>query len=149
MPHQLLLHFHGCPSLVEKGAIGMAESVPTDLPDSEFFTSRSDVILADFAGVIRFSCRWIWEQPALALVGMGAVFAGMVRAPMTSLLMIFEMTQDKAVIVPLMISNLVSLFQRGWLCGQNWCRRRSRCGILETPRLVRVSKIRGTDNNSS
>jgi CIC family chloride channel protein len=41
---------------------------------------------------------------------MGAVFAGIVRAPMTSVLMIFEMTQDYAVIVPLMISNLVSLF---------------------------------------
>jgi CIC family chloride channel protein len=41
---------------------------------------------------------------------MGAAFAGIVRAPMTSVLMIFEMTQDYAVIVPLMIANLVSLF---------------------------------------
>ena len=47
---------------------------------------------------------------AYALVGMGAVFAGIVRAPMTSVLMIFEMTQDYAVIVPLMIANLISLF---------------------------------------
>jgi CIC family chloride channel protein len=47
---------------------------------------------------------------AYALVGMGAVFAGIVRAPMTSVLMIFEMTQDYEVIVPLMIANLVSLF---------------------------------------
>ena len=47
---------------------------------------------------------------AYALVGMGALFAGIVRAPMTSVLMIFEMTQDYAVIVPLMIANLVSLF---------------------------------------
>ena len=47
---------------------------------------------------------------AYALVGMGAVFAGIVRAPMTSVLMIFEMTQDYAVIVPLMTANLVSLF---------------------------------------
>jgi CIC family chloride channel protein len=47
---------------------------------------------------------------AYALVGMGAVFAGIVRAPMTSVLMIFEMTQDYAVIVPRMIANLVSLF---------------------------------------
>jgi CIC family chloride channel protein len=47
---------------------------------------------------------------AYALVGMGTAFAGIVRAPMTSVLMIFEMTQDYAVIVPLMISNLVSLF---------------------------------------
>ena len=47
---------------------------------------------------------------AYALVGMGAVFAGVMRAPMTSVLMIFETTRDYAVIVPLMISNLVSLF---------------------------------------
>jgi CIC family chloride channel protein len=46
---------------------------------------------------------------AYALVGMGAVFAGIVRAPITSVLMIFEMTQDYAVIVPLMIANLMSL----------------------------------------
>jgi chloride channel protein, CIC family len=47
---------------------------------------------------------------AYALVGMGALFAGIVRAPMTSVLMIFETTQDYAVIVPLMISNLISFF---------------------------------------
>ncbi len=47
---------------------------------------------------------------AYALVGMGTVFAGIVRAPMTSVVMIFEITRDYAVIVPLMISNLVSLF---------------------------------------
>jgi CIC family chloride channel protein len=47
---------------------------------------------------------------AYALVGMGAAFAGIVRAPMTSVVMIFEITRDYAVIVPLMISNLVSYF---------------------------------------
>jgi len=47
---------------------------------------------------------------AYALVGMGAAFAGIVRAPMTSVMMIFEITRDYAVIVPLMISNLVSFF---------------------------------------
>jgi CIC family chloride channel protein len=47
---------------------------------------------------------------AYALVGMGASFAGIVRAPMTSVVMIFETTRDYAVIVPLMISNLVSFF---------------------------------------
>ena len=47
---------------------------------------------------------------AYALVGMGALFAGIVRAPMTSVLMIFEMTRDYSVIVPLMIANLASLF---------------------------------------
>jgi CIC family chloride channel protein len=47
---------------------------------------------------------------AYALVGMGTAFAGVVRAPMTSVMMIFEITRDYAVIVPLMISNLVSFF---------------------------------------
>ena len=47
---------------------------------------------------------------AYALVGMGTLFAGIVRAPMTSVLMIFETTHDYAVIVPLMISNMVSFF---------------------------------------
>ena len=47
---------------------------------------------------------------AYALVGMGALLAGIVRAPMTSVLMIFEMTRDYAVIVPLMIANLTSFF---------------------------------------
>jgi CIC family chloride channel protein len=41
---------------------------------------------------------------------MGTAFAGIVRAPMTSVVMIFEITRDYAVIVPLMISNLVSFF---------------------------------------
>lgn len=45
-----------------------------------------------------------------ALVGMGTAFAGIVRAPMTSVVMIFEITRNYAVIVPLMISNLVSFF---------------------------------------
>src|SRR5215471_16851745 len=47
---------------------------------------------------------------AYALVGMGTAFAGIVSAPMTSVVMIFEITRDYAVIVPLMISNLVSFF---------------------------------------
>ena len=50
-------------------------------------------------------------QPgAYALVGMGALFAGIVRAPMTSVVMIFETTRNYAVIVPLMIANLLSFF---------------------------------------
>lgn len=47
---------------------------------------------------------------AYALVGMGAMFAGIVRAPMTSVMMILETTRDYTVIVPLMIANLVSFF---------------------------------------
>jgi CIC family chloride channel protein len=45
---------------------------------------------------------------AYALVGMGTAFAGIVRAPLTSVIMIFEMTRDYTIIVPLMISNLIA-----------------------------------------
>ena len=47
---------------------------------------------------------------AYALVGMGTAFAGIVRTPITSVIMIFEMTRDYTIIVPLMISNLISFF---------------------------------------
>lgn len=45
---------------------------------------------------------------AFALVGMGAVFAGIVRAPMTSVLIIFEMTGAYELILPLMIANMIA-----------------------------------------
>jgi CIC family chloride channel protein len=47
---------------------------------------------------------------AYALVGMGALFAGIIRTPMTSVVLVFEITRDYAIIVPLMIANLVSYF---------------------------------------
>ena len=48
-------------------------------------------------------------QPgAFALVGMGAVFAGIVRAPVTSIIIIFEMTNNYSIILPLMIANITS-----------------------------------------
>src|SRR5204863_9546649 len=47
---------------------------------------------------------------AYALVGMGTAFAGIVRVPLTSVIMIFEITRDYSIIVPLMISNLISYF---------------------------------------
>lgn len=55
---------------------------------------------------------WVAQQAdavqdvgAFALVGMGAVFAGVIRAPITSVLIIFEMTGSYALVLPLMIAN--------------------------------------------
>ena len=48
------------------------------------------------------------EPGAFALVGMGAVFAGIVRAPVTSIIIIFEMTQNYSIILPLMVANIIS-----------------------------------------
>lgn len=47
---------------------------------------------------------------AYALVGMGALFAGVIRTPMTSVVLVFEITRDYAIIVPLMIANTISFF---------------------------------------
>jgi CIC family chloride channel protein len=47
---------------------------------------------------------------AYALVGMGTAFAGIVRTPLTSVIMIFEVTRDYTIIVPLMISNLIAFY---------------------------------------
>ena len=43
---------------------------------------------------------------AFAVVGMGAVFAGIVRAPMTSVLIVYEMTGSYSMVLPLMIANM-------------------------------------------
>ena len=53
---------------------------------------------------------WTATPGAYALVGMGAAFAGIVRTPLTSVIMIFEVTRDYSIIVPLMIANLISFF---------------------------------------
>lgn len=45
---------------------------------------------------------------AYALVGMAAVFAGAAHAPITSVLILFEMTRDYRIILPLMIAVVVS-----------------------------------------
>ena len=45
---------------------------------------------------------------AFALVGMGAVFAGVIRAPITSVLIIFEMTGGYRLVLPLTLANMTS-----------------------------------------
>ena len=45
---------------------------------------------------------------AFALVGMGAVFSGIIRAPMTSVLIIIEMTSGYSLILPLMLANMTA-----------------------------------------
>src|SRR5438034_113155 len=48
------------------------------------------------------------DPGAYALVGMGTLFAGIIRAPMTSVFMIFEITQDYQILVALMVANMLS-----------------------------------------
>jgi CIC family chloride channel protein len=48
------------------------------------------------------------EAGAYALVGMGALFAGAAHAPISSVLILFEMTDDYQIILPLMLAVVVS-----------------------------------------
>ena len=47
---------------------------------------------------------------AFALVGMAAVLAGAVHAPLTAILLLFEMTNDYRIILPVMFAVVVSLY---------------------------------------
>jgi chloride channel protein, CIC family len=47
---------------------------------------------------------------AYALVGMGTLFAGILRAPMTSVFMIMEVSGNYSIIVPVIISNAIAYF---------------------------------------
>ena len=64
------------------------------------FGGGAHILMPDYTGSIG----------AYALVGMGAAFAGIIRVPMTSVIMIFEVTRDYSIIVPLMIASLISYF---------------------------------------
>jgi chloride channel protein, CIC family len=64
-------------------------------------------------GVIGYLDILFFRHPAqdlgaFALVGMGAAFAAIVRAPITSVLIIFEMTGSYGLILPLMIANMTA-----------------------------------------
>jgi chloride channel protein, CIC family len=48
------------------------------------------------------------ESGAFALVGMAAVFSGVARAPLTSILIVFEVTGDYGLVLPLMLAVAIS-----------------------------------------
>ncbi len=59
--------------------------------------------------------RHYWASPtsaagAYVLVGMGTFFAGVFRAPMTSIFMVFETSASYVIILPVMIANTISYF---------------------------------------
>ena len=62
-------------------------------------------------GAVGYIDVYVFHHPAdsigaFAVVGMGAVFAGIVRAPMTSILIVFEMTGGYGLVLPMMIANM-------------------------------------------
>jgi chloride channel protein, CIC family len=70
---------------------------------------------AMFGGVFgdianRFLPGGVAPQGAYSLVGMAAVFSGAARAPITAIIIVFEMTRNYAIILPVMIAVVVSTF---------------------------------------
>jgi CIC family chloride channel protein len=68
---------------------------------------------AMLGGAIGALGRQVWPVPvsspdAYVLVGMGTFFAGVFRAPMTSIFMVFEVSASYVIILPVMISNTVA-----------------------------------------
>jgi chloride channel protein, CIC family len=58
---------------------------------------------------------WLWPglnviPGAYAMVGMAAVLAGAVHAPLTAVILLFEMTNDYHIILPVMFAVVVSMF---------------------------------------
>ncbi len=55
------------------------------------------------------------EAGAYALVGMAAVFSATARAPLTAMLIVFEMSNDYFLILPLMVAGVAASFFAQWL----------------------------------
>ncbi len=63
-----------------------------------------------FGQVLALAVPSLGVQPAaFALVGMGAVLAGAVHAPLTAILLLFELTRDYRIMVPAMLAVATSL----------------------------------------
>ncbi len=59
--------------------------------------------------------RLMIAPPAYAMVGMAAVLAASVHAPLTAIILLFEMTHDYRIILPLMFAVVVGLLLSQWL----------------------------------
>lgn len=90
---------------------------------------------------------------AYALVGMGAVAAGTMHAPITAILIIFELTDDYRIILPLMIACIISVLITTRLKKDSiYTFKLSRRGIdlfrgqeVNVLRSLKVSKVMKTD----
>jgi CIC family chloride channel protein len=70
---------------------------------------------AILGGMVGQVAHGLWPQVvinpgAYAIVGMAAVFAGAARAPITAVLIVFEMSGDYKLILPLMLATVISTF---------------------------------------
>jgi CIC family chloride channel protein len=79
---------------------------------------------AVLGGLVGTVANTVWPEIALhpgayAIVGMAAVFAGAARAPITAVIIVFEMSGDYKLILPLMMATVLSTFVAEHLMGDS------------------------------
>jgi CIC family chloride channel protein len=73
-----------------------------------------------FGGIVNYLFPSVAASPgAYAVVGMGAVVAATTHGPLQAILIIFEMTGDYKIILPLMITCIISCLIARKLCGES------------------------------
>jgi CIC family chloride channel protein len=85
---------------------------------------------------------YIAPSGAYALVGMAAVFAGATRAPITAIIMLFEMTRNYTIILPLMIAVVISVVISRSLSRETIYTLKLRRRGVDTSQLYQVSPLR-------
>jgi len=69
-----------------------------------------------FGKIVEDICpKFVTEPHVYAIVGMAAVFGAAARAPVTAIIIIFEMTRNYQIILPLMFATVISVVIAEWL----------------------------------
>lgn len=102
----------------------LATSVSLGAGASGGVFSPSLFIGATLGGAVGWIGNWLFPGMGItttefAVVGMGAVLGGATGASMTAIVMIFEMTRDYTVIVPLVLAVALAVGVRRWLVVEN------------------------------
>ncbi len=94
------------------------------------------------AGLHRIDPHSLSQLSAYAVVGMGALLAATTHAPLTSILLIFEMTLDYDVVLPLMLACVTAHYvARIYLRGESIYTRSLRASTVEQDAEWRVRQI--------
>ena len=98
--------------------------------------------------------RTVWHGPSLAagvfvLIGMGAFLAGTTQAPLMAILMVFELTLDYQIILPLMLACVLAHYTARSFEGESIyaesLRRKRRGGVRQRLGALRVSDLMRPD----
>jgi chloride channel protein, CIC family len=100
-----------------------------------------------FGGVVHHALPHYTSEPAAyALIGMGGFLAATIHAPLTSILMLFEMTADYQIVLPLMLACVVAhftakVYQRGESIYHASLRRAMAAGGVDDWRLRTIQAL--------